>query len=121
MLDQRDTHLVAPLHGLLDHTDLLVRLSAIEALGAIRSESSVSVLLTRFSESSQVEKAQMAHALGRIGHQSALPALRVYLDEVQAMDHSIPRKEGVRGSDPHPDALEIIVDEAINSIEANNA
>jgi len=114
MVGQRDEYLLEKLYGLVDSGALLVKLSAIDAIGNIGSKQSASILVDRFeAESKNVVKAKMAEALGKLNNQIALPVLNKYLNEVKLMDYSAPKKGGVRGSELHPVALKAILENSI--------
>ena len=115
--DQSDSILLERLHSLLLHDYKLVRMGAVEVIGKIGNEQSLNVLREKFHSSELAVKAQIIVALGRIGSAESLPFLLSYHKSVKEMDHSQPRIGGVRGSDPHPDVLDIIVADAINNIE----
>lgn len=118
MADGRDTRYLDRIHPVLDHEYLLARMSAIELIGVIGSSESTTFLLERLFVEEPAAKWQIARALGKIGDVRALPALRQFQREVQLMDHSVPNKGGVRGSDPHPKSLEAVVEESIAMIES---
>ena len=116
MLDARDEHLVEEILPLVNHEYLLVRMGVVEALGNIQSKKVLESLMRRFDREAPAVQYEIVRALGKIGDHEALPLLMSYLDVVEAMDHSVPRKGGTRGSDPHPDVLEVAVTEAIATI-----
>jgi HEAT repeat protein len=119
MVDGRDDDLLKALYRLLDSSNLSVRMSAIEAIGKIQAEESAATLISRFYREEPAAKLQIIQALGLIRSQKALPLLEGYLKEVKAMDHSVPNKGGVRGSVPHPSAMQAVLEEAISSIRAS--
>ncbi|MDH3750954.1 MAG: HEAT repeat domain-containing protein [Gammaproteobacteria bacterium] len=118
MADSRDVRYLDRIYPVLDHEYLLARMSAIEVIGVIGSSESTKFLLERLSDEEPAAKWQIARALGRIGDVRALPALKQFQQAVQLMDHSVPNKGGVRGSDPHPESLEAVAEEAIAMIES---
>jgi HEAT repeat protein len=119
MIDERDAVLMPQLLLLLEKDELLVRLSAIEAIGSLRSSDATESLLARFHSEHPTARWHIIHALGKIGDRRALPVLHAFLAEVIAMDHSVPHKGGTRGSIPHPDSLQAILEESIASITAD--
>lgn len=117
MVDDRDDYLSDQVLPLVSHESLLVRMSAVEVLGNIQSKKAFGILKKRFDQEAPAVKYEIVRALGKIGNADALPLLRSYQKAVAAMDHSIPRKGGARGSDLHPDVLEMAVTEAIGALE----
>jgi hypothetical protein len=117
IVDERDSSLLDRLYQLLEHESLLVRMSSIQAIGNIRHNASSALLQKRFDIEEPAAKLEIIVALGKVGNTESLPLLRSYQKTVDAMDHSIPRKGGVRGSEPHPDVLDLAVTEAINALE----
>lgn len=117
MVDVRDEYLLPKLFPLVGHEYLLIRMGAIKALGNIKSRESVKLLVDIFNDEVSAAKFEIIVALGKIGDAAALPLLLSYQKEISGMDHSVPRRAAVRGSDPHPDVLDIIVAEAIRNIE----
>lgn len=117
IVDERDSPLLDRLYQLLEHESLLVRMSAIQAIGNIRHNASSAQLQKRFDVEEPAAKLEIIVALGKIGNTDSLPLLRSYQKTVDAMDHSIPRKGGTRGSDPHPDVLDLAITEAITTLE----
>jgi HEAT repeat protein len=114
MVDQRDVYLLDKLYGLVDSNTLLVKLSAIDAIGNIGSKQSAAILVERFdTEGENAVKAKIAEALGKLNNQIALPVLNKYLNEVNLMDHSVPNRGGVRGSELHPMTLKAILENSI--------
>lgn len=116
VVDDRDDYLFNQILPLISHESLLVRMSAVEVLGNIRGKKALGALIERFDQEAPAVKYEIVRALGKIGDADALPLLRLYKKSVDAMDHSAFRKGGTRGSDPHPDVLDIAVTEAINAI-----
>ena len=121
MVDSRDVWILKDLYPLLHHKFLLARLSAIEAIGKIGSETSLDKLIEIFDASSTGQKARIISALGEIGSSKALPLLNQYLLEINKMDFSVPNKGGGRGVDFHPEVLKAITEEAILAIEKGRA
>ena len=121
MVDERDEYLLPDLYQVLKHDFLLARLSAIEAIGKIKSPTSVPMLMDLFDSSSSGQKARIITALGNIDDDRSLPLLESYLDAILKMDRSVPNKGGTRGVDLHPDALQVITEEAINAIKHSSA
>lgn len=121
MVDERDSHILPNLYKVLDHDFLLARISSIEAIGSIKSPGSLPVLIGFFKRAGSGEKARIISGLGNIGDKKSLPLLEQYLDEVKEMNHSVPNKGGTRGSDLHPDALQVITEEAIHVIKNGSA
>lgn len=117
IVDERDSSLLDRLYQLLEHESLLVRMSSIQAIGSIGRHASSSLLQKRFDVEEPAAKLEIIVALGKIGNTESLPLLRSYQKTVDAMDHSIPRKGGARGSAPHPDVLDLAVTEAITALE----
>ena len=117
MVDYRDEYLFDQILPLFNHESLLVRMSAAEALGNIRSKKALGVLMERFGKEAPAVQYEIVRALGKIGDEAALPLLRSYQKTVNSMDHSIPRSGGIRGSNPHPDVVGLAVMEAITAIE----
>lgn len=117
MVDDRDGYLFDQIFPLLKQESKLVRMSAIEALGNIRSQKALEVLVESFDKEVPAVQYEIVRALGKTGDKNALPLLRAYKKAISAMDHSVPRKGGTRGSDPHPDVLELAVTAAISSLE----
>lgn len=117
IVDERDYPLLDRLYQLLEHESLLVRMSAIQAIGNIRHNASSDQLQEIFDTEEPAAKLEIIVALGKIGSTDSLPLLRSYQKTVDAMDHSIPRKGGTRGSDPHPDVLDLAITEAITTLE----
>lgn len=117
MVDERDGYLTDQILPFITHESLLVRMSAVETIGGIRSTKALGALIGRFDKEISVVKYEIVKALGKIGDAEALPLLYSYKKTVSEMDHSIPRKGGTRGMAPHPDVLELALDEAIGAIE----
>lgn len=121
MVNETDEYLLPELYSVLSHDYLLARLSAIEAIGAIKSPSSLQHLVDLFESSSSGQKARIITALGNIGEEEVLPLLESYLNSVLTMDHSVPNKGGTRDVDLHPEALQVITEEAIEAIKNANS
>lgn len=119
MANASDAKYLNQLYPVLDHQFLLARMSAIEAIGSIGSAESVQILVDIFDSEAPAAKWQIISALGQIGDSRALPKLREFQSIVASMDHSVPNKGGVRGSVPHPDSFEYILEESIARIEGD--
>lgn len=117
MVDDRDDYLLDRFYQLLKHEFLLVRMGAIEAIGNIKNKRSSKALMDHFDNDVLAAKYEIVKALGKIGNDEALPLLRSYLQSIKEMDHSVPRKGGTRGSNPHPDVIELAVKESIALLE----
>lgn len=117
MVNQQDEHLFEAVKPSTSHHSTLVRMSAVEVLGKIHSKSALPILLRNFEQEAPAVKYEIIKALGQIGETEAIPLLRGYQIEVEAMDHSVPRKGGVRGSAPHPDVLASAIEDAISALE----
>jgi len=117
MIGPGDTALLPALYRNLERKELLVRMSAIEAIGKLGDPASVDVLLQRLPAEEPAGRASIYVALGNIGEPRALPALRQALVEIEAMDHGIPNRGHSRGEPWHPDLLEAMVREAIRSMD----
>lgn len=120
MVNETDDYLLQSLYGVLQNPNLLARMSAIETIGKIKSKDSVGVILPIFKEEEPAAQLQIIQALGEIGSVEVLPFLYDYLEEVKAMDHNQPRKGGVRGTPPHPEVIQIVVEKAIEAIKNEN-
>ena len=120
MVDGRDARYLDRLYPVLEHEFLLARMSAIEVIGNIGNAESTHVLLEMFPDEEPAARWEIVNALGKIGDVRALPALKQFQQEVQLMDHSVPNRGGVRGSDPHPESFDFIVEESIAKIEGGN-
>ena len=118
MVDERDDYLLDQVLPLINHESILVRMSAVEVLGNIRSKKALKVLTGNFDQEAPAVQYEIIRALGKIGDDGALPLLQSYKKTVDAMDHAIPRKGATRGDDPHPDVLELAVVEAIAALES---
>ena len=116
MVDARDACFLPNLLVVLDHPELLARMSAIEAVGGIGSKDVTLPLIERLHSENPAAKWQIIAALGKIGDESALPMLYALLAQAIAMDHTVPNKGGTRGSVPHPDSFQAILEESISSI-----
>jgi len=117
MVDENDGYLSDTVLPFVEHESILVRMSAVEVLGRIKNNDAQRILMKRFDDEDLAVKFEIIKALGRIGEESALPLLKSYLTQVESMDQTIPRSAGSRGSNPHPEALQIVVQEAIAAIE----
>ena len=120
MVNDSDEYLLQTLNEVLLSPNLLTRMSAIEAIGKIQSPESVSVILPLFKNEEPAAQLQIVQALGEIGSVEALPFLTDYLETVKTMDHSQPRKGGVRGTPPHPTVTQSVVEKAIAVIQNEN-
>lgn len=116
MIDQRDVDLVGDLEKLLSHRYLLARIGGIEGLGKIRSARSTALLVDRLERDEPAAKLYAAISLGEIRDAAALPALERALVAVKAMDHSSPNKARARGTAPHPDLMQDVLEQAISRI-----
>lgn len=117
MVDSRDENLLEQILPLVNHESRLVRMSAVEVLGNMQSQKASKILMDRFDREVSAVQYEIIKALGKIGDKNALPLLRSYKKVVEKMDHSMPRKGGARGIDPHPDVLAIVTMEAIELIQ----
>jgi HEAT repeat protein len=117
MIDERDTAILPDLYRNLDRNELLVRMSAIEAIGKVRSAPSVDVLVKHLPQQEPAAQLSLYMALGDIGDPRALPVLRQALSDAQAMDHGIPNLGRSRGDPPHPDLLQGQIQDAIKRIQ----
>lgn len=116
MIDARDAKLAPRFEAVLAHEFLLARISAVEALGRIRSTDSVGKLLERLKMEDAAVRYYIVASLGEIGSKQALPALEAYLSEVRAMDMGSPHLGRARGTPPHPRVMKEAIERAIEDI-----
>jgi len=116
MIDQRDIGLAGDLEKLLSHRYLLARIGGIEGLGKIGSSKSTTLLIDRLERDEPAARLYAAISLGEIKNSAALPALERALIEVKAMDHSSENKARARGTPPHPDLMQDVLEQAILNI-----
>lgn len=116
MIGESEGHLFEQIAPYIYSNSLLVKMSAVDALGAIGGSKSERLLLDVFDDNELSVKAQIVLALSKVGSAESLPALKSFLLEIRKMDYSVPRKGGVRGTPPHPAVLEHITLEAIKSV-----
>lgn len=117
MIDQRDLGLAGDLEKLLSHKFLLARIGGIEGLGKLGSSRSTALLVDRLEHDEPAARYYAAISLGEIKDRSALPALERALVEVKAMDHSSKSKARARGTAPHPDLMQEVLEEAILKVK----
>lgn len=116
IVNESDSDILPFLYQALNSSDILVRLSAIEAIGNIQNTESTSILQETFKNETPSVKHQIAIALGKIGDKRSLPFLQEYLKEVNNMDFSQRNAGGSRTSPPHPSILKHSIESAIENI-----
>ena len=117
IVNKENNETLQKIYPLLEDTDKLIVLSALEVIYKVADVSSVEKIMALFKYKGYAEQLKMVQILGKIGDIKALPLLNEYLRHINSLDLVLKNNDGFRGSDPHPTFIKDEVEKAIKFVK----